>query len=145
MSSTLTALREHAAARMESNDRLARVCPFLTAAERSRTPRPPHAFLVGCQNYFQLALAHPALAAIAHIDPGALKDKLEQMEALDVALIQNAREGQLLRDARIAVAGELWAPILEAYRMAKLLTGREEAARCFATEVGRLFDARSRG
>jgi hypothetical protein len=29
--------------------------------------------------------------------------------------------------------------------MAKLLTGREEAARCFATEVGRLFDARSRG
>ena len=37
--------------------------------------------------------------------PIKLSFKLEQMEALDVALIQNAREGQLLRDARIAVAG----------------------------------------
>lgn len=145
MSIALTALRELAAARLESNDRLARICTFLTAAERSRTPRPPHAFLIRCEAYFQLAGAQPELATFAQVELDALKDKLAQIEAIDTALIQHAREGQILRDARIALAGELWAPILEAYRLAKLLKVRDEAARCFASEVGRLFEPRCRG
>lgn len=126
-------------ARIESNEVLALACPLLTDADRAKVARPSHAFLSRCRAFFSAAGAQPQIAAFAGLDPVSMDEKLTAMQTIDAALIQNAREAQLLRDARLVLAGEAWTVGLEAYRMAVLLRNRSDAARSLVKEMGELF------
>ena len=139
MSATLDTLKAHISARLEANNLLALSFTMLTEEDRSTIARPPNSFLAICGAIFAAMATQSEIARLVGLDLDAIDDKLAQLNAINIALNQNEREAQILRDARLSLTGEMWRTMLKAKRLATALSKDDESARHLAKTLEALF------